>query len=220
MDDGSTASTATLWPSEVSLIPSDSMSDDFPAPGAPDNPVNIKSHQSKKISLKGVQTWGFSIMDRLAIANPKVKHTFTYVMSQNRHQLHRNRLNFITGCLFFTMKSKQLGLSAQSIPVAKLPIFTLNLTVSSMKLLLFDSWFQNWTDQSCTNCQPICSYQWGYHILPQHEFCDSPIRNEYCCVKVSRVFIWRRIRANSACPAKYQEEQNLYGGHRCSLCEY
>ena len=39
VDDGSTASTATLWPLPVSMLPSASMVVDLPTPGAPVMPT-------------------------------------------------------------------------------------------------------------------------------------------------------------------------------------
>lgn len=39
LEDGSTASTATRWPSPVSIVPSASMNVDFPTPGTPLIPI-------------------------------------------------------------------------------------------------------------------------------------------------------------------------------------
>ena len=39
VEDGSTASTAILWPDPVNCLPKHSKSVDFPAPGGPDRPV-------------------------------------------------------------------------------------------------------------------------------------------------------------------------------------
>jgi len=40
-EDGSTASTATFFPSPVSIRPKDSMKVDLPTPGVPDRPMRI-----------------------------------------------------------------------------------------------------------------------------------------------------------------------------------
>ena len=39
VEEGSTASTATLWPRPVRNVPKDSMNVDFPTPGAPESPM-------------------------------------------------------------------------------------------------------------------------------------------------------------------------------------
>lgn len=45
-EDGSTASTETLCPCDVSIFPTTSMKEDFPAPGGPDSPEEFTRAQS------------------------------------------------------------------------------------------------------------------------------------------------------------------------------
>lgn len=47
-EDGSTASTDTLCPCDVSIFPTTSMKEDFPAPGGPDSPEEFTRGQSQQ----------------------------------------------------------------------------------------------------------------------------------------------------------------------------
>lgn len=46
-EDGSTASTETLCPRAVSIFPTTSMKEDFPAPGGPDRPERSTKHPNQ-----------------------------------------------------------------------------------------------------------------------------------------------------------------------------
>lgn len=51
-DDGSTASTETLCPRDVSIFPTTSMKEDFPAPGGPDSPEEDNQQQQQQTHYK------------------------------------------------------------------------------------------------------------------------------------------------------------------------